>query len=1169
MNGGKDIKIGDDKRKVSIVPQDEQPLYNINDGKPLVDEFGFPLTTEVDAIFLPDASKERSTSVTFSTVVGKYLKLSEDNVAITTATYSSGNTNLVGIITSNLNIGDIIVGSYIPESTIISRIGIGSVYISNFTTNLVSTQEIVKIQRKKQTTVKSNPVWKVEEQFPEKSEVSTTLLGIDRQEVQLSLFSNVSSYGLDNDDFEYYVFRASNTFASWENRESEFYGPRYQGEITEETQESGIKITAFPTPYTYPFGPEFQKIGLYNKTLFDQYINFIDAGNKLYDYYDTGAGSGYPSTWKQKFLSKSFATLDDDDVAYVAGITTAFAQIDIWTETWKDILTNNLTDPVTGTTFGVSNVQNIIGSTFTRDTTRPGYSNESQRYVYLQSRKVFRYQPGRISGFTFGVRATPVRVAGVALEWGISNPTDQYVFRVDSQNIFSIVRRSTIPLSPSVLTRNKLTSDDQTLQTSGDPFDPNQYYTVVISRDKFNGDPLTGNGPSGYSLNIDKVTMYKIEFGWYGAIGARFYAYIPTDNGDARWVVLHTLVIENSLDQPCLRDSYFRFKYSVNIPNTADVRVPYYVYKYGASYYIDGGDEGTTQIYSASSRQVGINTTKNKTLIGIKPKDFIFNNAGIGIQNKKIIFPTELNLSSDSLSEIKIVSCSACPGFGHVYTPGLATTESGRILEIQFLNSNTIAAIGTDFSSSDIGAKIIAPSIYNAYIYDIVNPDPVTGAGQSAVVRGANRNVNRNLGGSKVLDRFTGITTTISNGAYPYPVRLSNFNSYAASDFKFTGSKIEIQFVNPGAGDEYGHFADFLIGVTNNQPDISEPDILNGFIINDTTNTVLPNENILYGMHRQSRQDINESGVEINEAWTPRQPSIPMGIDYRIPTLANPAGGHCCKLTVSVSNPIGINGIREYNINPKTGDSEGKYYLQIQGQFPTYDYNNGQIAIQSVSGITTYNSKFVGVVSTYSQIVSGVTTQYSYIEISETLNLIPSGSNFSSPFILALRPVNIKSTNGDVDSTKIFNYNPFPLYLVAKLQDNAQINNISVRETIGDNQRTISPRWYVYENTEITDANGKADKLGSAPTNFKDNYRLSSALIDNQNQQELRPYLEKDTLYVGANSTNIIDLRKIFGPDRTVITPDNNNLEAFFITAKKIDSGETGIIQASINYKEQ
>ena len=137
------------------------------------------------------------------------------------------------------------------------------------------------------------------------------------------------------------------------------------------------------------------------------------------------------------------------------------------------------------------------------------------------------------------------------MEWGISNPTDQYVFKILQGNL-SIVRRSTIPLSDSVLIRNGIDpTEDPPIQIngtsydtvqpfipSGDPFDTNdgegplrqedtdggtedlrarKYYTVEISRDKFNGDPLNGNGPSGYTIEPDKVTMWKIEFGWYGA----------------------------------------------------------------------------------------------------------------------------------------------------------------------------------------------------------------------------------------------------------------------------------------------------------------------------------------------------------------------------------------------------------------------------------------------------------------------------------------------------------------------------------------------------------------------------------------------------------------------------------------------------------------------------
>ena len=65
MNGGKDVKIGHDKRPVSVIPSDEEFLYNIANGELLTDEFGNPLITNVDQYFLADATAERSTSVVF------------------------------------------------------------------------------------------------------------------------------------------------------------------------------------------------------------------------------------------------------------------------------------------------------------------------------------------------------------------------------------------------------------------------------------------------------------------------------------------------------------------------------------------------------------------------------------------------------------------------------------------------------------------------------------------------------------------------------------------------------------------------------------------------------------------------------------------------------------------------------------------------------------------------------------------------------------------------------------------------------------------------------------------------------------------------------------------------------------------------------------------------
>ena len=131
----------------------------------------------------------------------------------------------------------------------------------------------------------------------------------------------------------------------------------------------------------------------------------------------------------------------------------------------------------------------IADKNYDSTNTRPGYTSTRTKYAFMQSRRVFRYQPGRISGFTFGLRSSTEPVTGATLEWGISNPTDQYVFRIFQGNL-SIVRRSTIPLEASALERSGLSLLDQTRIFGNDPFDTNpldgernQYWTIDIPRD--------------------------------------------------------------------------------------------------------------------------------------------------------------------------------------------------------------------------------------------------------------------------------------------------------------------------------------------------------------------------------------------------------------------------------------------------------------------------------------------------------------------------------------------------------------------------------------------------------------------------------------------------------------------------------------------------------------
>jgi len=120
-----------------------------------------------------------------------------------------------------------------------------------------------------------------------------------------------------------------------------------------------------------------------------------------------------------------------------------------------------------------------------------------------------------------------------------------------------------------------------------------------------------------WDLEFDKVTMYKIEFSWYGAVGALFLAYVPVGAGEARWVRVHHLRASNQLKGSSLGNATLPITYLVyggggglnryGYPNDLDKRSntsfgygssSEHIIKYGASYYIDGGDRGTVKLFS-------------------------------------------------------------------------------------------------------------------------------------------------------------------------------------------------------------------------------------------------------------------------------------------------------------------------------------------------------------------------------------------------------------------------------------------------------------------------------------------------------------------------------------------------------------------------------------------
>ena len=120
------------------------------------------------------------------------------------------------------------------------------------------------------------------------------------------------------------------------------------------------------------------------------------------------------------------------------------------------------------------------------------------------------------------------------------------------------------------------------------------------------GDVVTLDGgnltaQSQYNIDFSKVTMWKIEFSWYGAVGALFLCYVPVGNGEARWVRVHHMRASNQLDVASLGNATLPITYLTHGGLANNLNEGNRLVKYGASYYIDGGDKGTVRLLSKST----------------------------------------------------------------------------------------------------------------------------------------------------------------------------------------------------------------------------------------------------------------------------------------------------------------------------------------------------------------------------------------------------------------------------------------------------------------------------------------------------------------------------------------------------------------------------------------
>lgn len=1009
---------------------------------------------------------------------------------------------------------------------------------------------------------------KVIEQFPETSQVSSSLLGVPRDEKQLGLFADVSTYGFNDTIWEFFTSGGPGGFAQWNNRKNKDYGNRYGIRVEEIVEEQAIALKAFPISYSFPYSPRFGSTGGYSSALYSQYVNFFELGRILYDAYINDEDERFELFAIENFLSPEVGYIQNQEVIYNPNLPleTVFEEIEKWTMAWIKLRN--------GTLFFPNSIKVEFPEGYDVNNTRPGYSSTSGYYGQIQSRKVFRYQPGRISGFTFGLRSSSDQASlNNIIEWGCANDTDEYMFQIRGPN-FNIVRRSTVPLPAQNLIDMGLNPQSQVLVNPSNPFtsgtfNPDtggviplkQLYEIVIPRDKFNNDSLDGNGPSGYILTPEQVTMYKIEFSWYGAIGAKFYAYVPIGNGDARWVLIHTLIIENKIGEPCLNDPYFRFKYVMKINETSNLVEPQFVYKYGASYYIDGGDEGASVTYSTSSEKIQASPLFTRSALGISAKTLIKNKNGQNIKNKKNIIPDNISVITDNPIRIDIIDCEGCPGFGHHYAPSLVNGTRATPANVTFNSAGTSIFYSDDasFTINDIDKKIIGSGIYSTYVANI--SEDFKTATIKRKISTAEPDINSNYSNTNFVVLSNGALKAIKN--QEYNVRLTGYDDVAVSTLQLTKPNIDINFLNPSRNDG-GSFADFYIGVTNKEPSL---DPLTDELLLDS----LPydSNNVLYAEWTNSGVNLSIDAYETSES--DQSYGTIFEIDPQIKTPAGVNSGVCSKMSVRVTEFV-VNSTFT-TTHPITGapgnflifDSSNSILSSLEG------LEGGQIGIESGGNYIASSTTFVDDKATFYVTESG--SKY-YVTVSD--------NGLASESKIIFRVIRIYGRY--INKTKVFSFDLYPLYIVIGMRDKAAIHNITIEEYDSVNKFSYSPQWLISPLSFITVINsgtlteslnanngafnsGGLSFEGDPGTNYIEIDRLSSAVIDKQLQQPLRPGQIRSTLFLGENDSKNIKLDYLFGQDRYVITPGSYNTKATFFTLKALD--ESANTQITLNFREQ
>jgi hypothetical protein len=198
-------------------------------------------------------------------------------------------------------------------------------------------------------------------------------------------------------------------------------------------------------------------------------------------------------------------------------------------------------------------------------------------------------------------------------------------------------------------------------------------------------------------------------------------AYVPVDSGEARWVKLHYVIIENQLEFPSLRSAFMRM--FIQARNTAGASSPAFINLYGSSVYIDGGDRGTVTLGSAALDVAKNIDTTARTILGLQVKGTIND-----VDNQKAVYPVGLAAFSSVPARLDLVLQGNGTGAGESYfyahgtnlvrgasAPITVSGAGGNVLTGSFPDLSAEISGTTDYLSGR-RVRVTGTNIFNTHL---------------------------------------------------------------------------------------------------------------------------------------------------------------------------------------------------------------------------------------------------------------------------------------------------------------------------------------------------------------------------------------------------------------------------------------------------------------------